>query len=97
MPLELDTGYLQDVKTYDSQLLRRSLLDANKSTINHDSHHDQHDYDSEVRRELINSIPQMSPFLLGQLTHRLELQSKVLDHKLYIEKHRKEQKKPHHR
>ena len=83
--MELDAGYLKEMKTFDSQLLKHSLLEANRSTINHESHHDQHDYDPGTRKDLLNTIPQLSSYLLGQITHRLELQSKVLDHKLFLE------------
>ena len=44
-------------KTIESHTLRKSLLEPNRSSIHHESHHDQHDYDSNMRAELISSIP----------------------------------------
>ena len=74
-------------KTIESQTIRRSLLEPNRSSMNHESHNDQHDYDSTIRNEIISGIPQLSPFLLSQLTKRLELESKLVDHKNFLKHH----------
>ena len=74
-------------KTIESQTIRRSLLEPNRSSMNHESHNDQNDYDSTIRNEIISGIPQLSPFLLSQLTKRLELESKLVDHKNFLKQH----------
>ena len=69
--------------------MRMSLLEPRdtRSSLNHESHHDQQDYDSQARAEIISQIPTLSPFLMHQLTQRLELESKILDHKKHLKVH----------
>jgi len=63
-----------------------SLLEP-RSSLNHESHHDQQDYDSNLRAEILGQITTLSPFLMQQLTQRLELHSKVLDQKKLLQTH----------
>ena len=83
-----DDGQVGDSKTAESMPMRMSLLEPNaRSSMNHESHHDQNDYDSQMRTQILNQVPTLSPYLMGQLTSRLELENKLQDHKKLLKSH----------